>query len=220
MGMDERVELHVSTGKRTRIRAEFNGIDAAVIRATVNCEEDMTALIVDSLIAVPLRKADPLPRQGKSWTYGTRGKDDGGAFHGGPRCIRAARQLLKTPADHQLAVLSPAGDAVDLDNCRNEDLVGRCWHRYPGPRRREHRLRNRCCDGRHRASSMSLRAGWDPHPHAPWRVRAGRPSKRGDLVREAGDVVAERRGLRRTHARSGLLPSPAPLRTPGIPGEV
>jgi len=26
-------------------------------------------------------------------------------------------------------------------------------------------------------------------------------------VREAGDVVAERRGLRRTHARPGLLPS-------------
>jgi hypothetical protein len=35
------------------------------------------------------------------------------------------------------------------------------------------------------------------HPHAPGRVRAGRPSKRGEHDREAGDVVAGRRGLRR-----------------------
>ena len=34
-------------------------------------------------------------------------------------------------------------------------------------------------------------------------------------MREAGDVVAESRGLQRTHARPGLLPS-LPLRTPGI----
>ncbi len=37
-----------------------------------------------------------------------------------------------------------------------------------------------------------------PHPHALRRVRAGRPSKRGEGGREAGDGVAARRGLRRT----------------------
>jgi len=59
------------------------------------------------------------------------------------------------------------------------------------------------------------------HPHARKRVGVGRPSKRGDLVREAGDVVAERRGLRRTHARPGLLPSLRLSEPPGfIPGEV
>ena len=40
-------------------------------------------------------------------------------------------------------------------------------------------------------------------------------------MREAGDVVAERRGLRRTHARPGLLPSLRLSEPPGfIPGEV
>ena len=52
-------------------------------------------------------------------------------------------------------------------------------------------------------------------------VRAGPPSKIVDLVREAGDVVAERRGLRRTQARPGLLPSLRLSEPPGsIPGEV
>jgi len=53
-----------------------------------------------------------------------------------------------------------------------------------------------------------------PIPTRPG-ARAGRPSKRGGLVREAG-VVTERRGLRRTHARPGWLPSLRLLRTPGI----
>jgi len=83
-----------------------------------------------------------------------------------------------------------------------------------GMPRRHSRPRNRCCDGRDRASSMNLRARWDsPTPHAPWRVRAGRPSKRGKHAREAGDVVAARRGLRRA---TDEMASPLPLRTPGI----
>ena len=35
-------------------------------------------------------------------------------------------------------------------------------------------------------------------------------------MRETGDGLAERRGLRRTHARAWLVALPAPLRTPGI----
>jgi len=84
-----------------------------------------------------------------------------------------------------------------------------------GMPQRPSRLRNRGCAGRHRASSMNLRAGGAfPIPARPG-LRAGRPSKRA-VMREAGDVVAERRGLQRTHARPGLLPSLRLLRTPGI----
>ncbi len=57
-----------------------------------------------------------------------------------------------------------------------------------------------------------------PHPHALRRVGAGRPSKRGEGGREAGDVVAARRGLRRATAdehRPHLLEPPE-----FIPGEV
>ena len=53
-----------------------------------------------------------------------------------------------------------------------------------------------------------------PHRHTLWRVR-GCPAKK------TGDGVAERRGLRRTHARPGLLPSLRLSEPPGfIPGEV
>lgn len=57
-----------------------------------------------------------------------------------------------------------------------------------------------------------------PHPHVREHVRAGRPSKRGESSREAGDVVAARRGLRRAGVddHRPLLSEP-----PGfIPGEV
>ncbi len=57
-----------------------------------------------------------------------------------------------------------------------------------------------------------------PHPHALRRVGAGRPSKRGESGREAGDVVAARRGLRRATADEHR---PHLLDPPGfIPGEV
>ncbi len=51
-----------------------------------------------------------------------------------------------------------------------------------------------------RAASSELQpasGGGFPHPHVRERVGAGRPSKRGESGREAGDVVAARRGLRR-----------------------
>jgi len=70
-------------------------------------------------------------------------------------------------------------------------------------------------------TARTCERGGLPYPHVLRCVRAGRPSKRGDLVREAGDVVAERRGLQRTHARPGLLPSLRLSEPPGfIPGEV
>ncbi len=57
-----------------------------------------------------------------------------------------------------------------------------------------------------------------PHLHALRRVGAGRPSKRGESGREAGDVVAARRGLRRAAADEHR---PHLLEPPGfIPGEV
>ncbi len=73
---------------------------------------------------------------------------------------------------------------------------------------------------RRAASSASEPAsgGGFPHPHALRRVGAGRPSKRGEDGREAGDVVAERRGLRRAAVDEH---HPHLSEPPGfIPGEV
>jgi len=85
-----------------------------------------------------------------------------------------------------------------------------------GMPQRHSRLRNRSL--RRAASSEQHEPASGvgfPIPTRPG-ARAGRPSQRGELVREAGDVVAQRRGLQRTHARPGLLPSLRLLRTPGI----
>ncbi len=72
-----------------------------------------------------------------------------------------------------------------------------------------------------RAASSELQpasGGGFPHPHVRERVGAGRPSKRGESGREAGDVVAARRGLRRATVDGH---HPHLLEPPGfIPGEV
>ena len=69
-------------------------------------------------------------------------------------------------------------------------------------------------------TARTCEGGAPPFPHVFRCVRAGRSSKRV-VVREAGDVAAERRGLQRTHARPGLLPSLRLSEPPGfIPGEV
>jgi hypothetical protein len=75
-------------------------------------------------------------------------------------------------------------------------------------------LLRRAASSEHQPAS----GGGFPHPHALRRVRAGRPSKRGESGREAGDVVAARRGLRRATADEH---HPHLLEPPGfIPGEV